>query len=73
MKLPPGPFSYETVGPINRPDGYGHVYILDADGRKIASLWGKPAEKMALADLIIAARDNPPQPKEPPHAPPQPF
>lgn len=54
--MPPGPFTYETIGPRTRSLGNGHVYILDANGRKIASMWGKPAEKLALAELICNAR-----------------
>ncbi len=54
--LPPRPFSYQT---IDRADGKGagHVYVLDANGRKVASLWGKPAEKIALAELICDASE----------------
>ena len=56
--LPPGPFEYETTAiPIaSKHHGMGHVYIVDANGRKIASLWGKPDEKLALKDLILKAR-----------------
>lgn len=35
--------------------GGGHIYITDANGRKIAAIWGKAEEKTATADLIIAA------------------
>lgn len=57
--LPPGPFSYETVRSVQSThEGAGHVYILDRNGRKIASIWGKPAEKMALAQLIIDASEE---------------
>jgi hypothetical protein len=57
--LPPGPFSYETVRRLGGSDheGSGHVYLLDGNGRKIASMWGKKEEKMALVDLIIRARN----------------
>ena len=51
--LPPGPFSYMVYGET----GNGHMHIIDANGRKIAAVWGKPAEKIALAELIIKARD----------------
>lgn len=56
--LPLGPFSYETTGRGDEPPGTGHLYIVDANGRKIASVWGRPAEKMALAELIIAASER---------------
>ena len=58
--LPPGPYGYETVqreGGSDHP-GAGRVYLTDANGRKIASMWGKADEKIALADLIIRARDD---------------
>lgn len=58
-KLPPGPWSWEDNAPEGRPYGTGHVYIIDANGRKIASIWGKPEEKIAIADLVIEARDQP--------------
>lgn len=36
-------------------NGQGHVYIVDAAGRKIAAIWGKSDEKLATAELIVAA------------------
>jgi hypothetical protein len=54
--LPAGPWSYLTTAAPGTPDGNGHVYLVDADGKKLASLWGKPDQKMALAKLFIAAR-----------------
>ncbi len=56
--LPPGPFEYETTAPFDGNHGKGHVYIVDADGRKIATVWGPADTKMAMKDLIIAARDG---------------
>jgi hypothetical protein len=35
--------------------GKGFVYILDANGRRIAVLWGKIVEKIAMAELICDA------------------
>ena len=55
--LPPGPFSYLTTAAPGQPDGKGHVYIVDANGRKIASLWGPADAKMERAALIIKSRD----------------
>lgn len=52
INLPPRPYTYETITAKGRPDGSGHVYIIDANGRKIASMWGKTEEKIALAKLI---------------------
>jgi len=57
--LPPGPFSYMTISAKSSTHpGAGHVYILDANERKIASIWGRQDEKIALAELIIKARDT---------------
>jgi len=55
--LPPLPYSYLINAPEGARDGAGHVYILDSNGRKIGSLWGKPEEKIALAELICDASD----------------
>ncbi|MBX3579972.1 MAG: hypothetical protein KF723_22440 [Rhizobiaceae bacterium] len=59
-KLPPGPWSWEDNAPADRPLGSGFVYILDANGRKIGTVWGRPEEKIAVADLIVEARDQVP-------------
>lgn len=32
--------------------GGGHIYLTDANGRKIAAIWGKATEKQAAAELI---------------------
>ena len=53
--LPPGPFNLLVTALPGRHDGSGHVYLIDKDGRKIASLWGRQEEKIALVDLIIDA------------------
>ncbi len=57
LRLPPGPYEYATTAPLDGHHGIGHVYLLDANGRKIAALWGKPGEKMALVELMTAMRD----------------
>lgn len=56
-RLPPGPFSYWTTSPTEN-HGEGHVYIVDANERKVAALWGQPSEKMAMAALIIEAAQS---------------
>lgn len=56
--LPPGPYQFETTAAPGKHHGMGHVYIIDANGRRIASIWGKPGEKVALADLIIRVSTN---------------
>lgn len=52
--LPPGPWTYETTHPDGQ-HGTGHVYLIDANSRKIASIWGTGEEKIALVNLIISA------------------
>jgi hypothetical protein len=55
--LPPLPWSYQIVS-ARGSDNIGFIYIVDANGRKIASLWGKPDEKEAMAELICDASDR---------------
>jgi hypothetical protein len=54
--LPAGPFYYMTTAKPDAHQGSGHVYIIDAAGRKIASLCGPPDVKLAVAQMIIDAR-----------------
>lgn len=56
-KLPPLPWSYQTNSRIGAQEGNGFVYLLDANGRKIGTLWGAPEEKIATAQLIMDASD----------------
>ena len=56
--LPPGPWTWQTTAPPDRPDGSGHVYLRDSTGRRIASIWGRPAEKVAIAEMITEARNG---------------
>lgn len=55
LDLPPGPFNFLTTALPGEHEGTGHVYLIDENQRKIASLWGRKEEKIALADLIIEA------------------
>lgn len=55
MSLPPLPWSYETNAPAGKHEGNGFVYLLDANGRKIGTVWGRPEEKMATMQLILDA------------------
>lgn len=47
----PGPYAWETSG---KPGGNGdfNVYVIDADGRKIAAVWGKRGEKVWTCSLM---------------------
>lgn len=56
--LPPLPWSYSTNAPAGVHEGKGFVYLLDADGRKIGTVWGKPDEKLAVAEVICDAGDR---------------
>ena len=51
--LPPLPWTYQTVTREGLSEGC--IDIFDADGRKIASLWGTLDEKLAMAELIRKA------------------
>lgn len=57
MSLPPGPYTYEARLTPKGDLGNGHIYLIDANGRKIGVLWGKPAEKIALAEWITSSLD----------------
>lgn len=37
--LPPGPFTWITTARPGEHDGNGHVYIVDANGRKMAAIY----------------------------------
>lgn len=58
--LPPKPFGIMVTARKNENQGAGHVYLCDANGRKIGVLWGNPEEKMAMVDLILEARERQP-------------
>lgn len=53
--LPPLPWTYETNSQAGRHPASGFVYLVDANGRKIANLWGHLDEKIALAEFICEA------------------
>lgn len=56
--LPPGPYEPMVTARPGEHIGSGHVYLVDSNDRKIASLWGTPDEKIALANLIICAHEQ---------------
>jgi hypothetical protein len=51
--LPPLPWSYVTNAPAGLHEGKGFVYLIDANGRKIGTVWGNPDEKLATVALIM--------------------
>lgn len=56
--LPKRPFKYMTTAKPGKHEGSGFVYILDADGNRVASVWGTPNQKLALAELFIDVSDT---------------
>lgn len=52
---PAAPLPWDWMWIPGTAEGRGHIYLLDADKRKIAAIWGKAEEKPATADLIISA------------------
>ena len=50
----PAPFNVEWSGSVTK-NGSQHVYIVDANRRKIAAIWGPSAEKEGTAALFMAA------------------
>ena len=52
--LPPFPWDWVASGAPSA-NGQFHAYLVDATGRKIAAIWGKGAEKEAIADFILRA------------------
>jgi len=55
--LPPLPWSYLTNAREGQHEGTGFVFLLDANGRKIGTVWGRPDEKLAVVELICDAAD----------------
>ena len=58
MSLPPLPWSILEIRQISRKPYSGFAYLVDANGAKIAVLYGRPESKEALADFIIRAADD---------------
>jgi hypothetical protein len=56
--LPPMPWTYETNSLAGKPAGTGQVYLLDANGRKIATLYCSPDEKIALAEFLCEVSER---------------
>lgn len=57
--LPPKPWDWVAAGATSN-NGTFHAYLVDANGRKIAAIWGGEAKKL-IADHILE-RCNPPSP-----------
>lgn len=52
-KAAPRPWNALAIG-VPGSGGF-HLYLLDADGRKIGVIWGKRDEKLHTAALIVEA------------------
>jgi hypothetical protein len=50
----PGPYNWESVT-ARHGSSDGHVYLVDAAGRKIGVVWGRTGEKCATAELLSLA------------------
>lgn len=50
----PGPWTLAERGKAGS-HGITNLYVLDANGRTIMAVWGKPGEREATARLVIAA------------------
>ena len=48
----PLPWRYEFAR-YDSANGTCHVYLVGANGRKIAAIWGKSEEKIETAQLIL--------------------
>ena len=49
------PRPWNSLAISTRSGGGFHLYLLDADGRKIGVIWGKRDEKVHTASLIVDA------------------
>ena len=56
--LAPMPWTWITTSPDEGFEGSGHIYLVDANGRKIACIWGKAREKVAAANFICDATER---------------
>lgn len=54
MNHAPLPWRYETSRTADA-SGRAHLYLVDANGRKIAAIWGGYEEKFETAQLILDA------------------
>lgn len=52
----PAPLPYDWMTSETVPAGGSfHLYLTDANGRKIAAIWGAPGEKEETAKLLVRA------------------
>lgn len=55
--LPPLPWSYTTSALADQHEGAGFIFLIDAKGRKIGTVWGSRDEKVAAVQLIMDIGD----------------
>ena len=51
--LPPFPWDLQTSGTASA-NGQFHAYLVDANGKKFAALWGSAKQKELIASLILS-------------------
>lgn len=56
--LPPRPWSLQWSETFTA-NGLGHVYLVDATGKKIAALWGQEKVKEALGEWLLETANLP--------------
>lgn len=49
----PAPRPWSSMWVAANASGGGHLYIIDANGRKIMAVWGKSPEKEETAKLLL--------------------
>lgn len=55
MNHAPTPWGFEAAGKLGGKNSGLNFYITDANGRKIAAVWGKRGEKQETTAMMIAA------------------
>jgi hypothetical protein len=58
----PLPWTWETASKATA-NGNFHVYLVDANNRKIAAIWGPLSERIKTAELILRAVNGEEPPK----------
>lgn len=48
------PWDWATANAPDR-NGHFHAYLVDANGKKVAAVWGSPAERKDLCEYIVKA------------------
>jgi hypothetical protein len=55
----PAPLPYQIeISSTPSNNGHYHLYLIDANGRRIAAIWGREKEKMATAERLVDAANR---------------